>query len=102
RRPDPPGQSTSGHPPCPFPSSRSTASISPTTTPLRSGASGVTDATSIPALTRRSAACSAVSLRSTNSRTHEYGIFIGSGELLQEAQVVLEEQPQIVAALPPH
>src|SRR5437773_2035135 len=78
------------------------ASISPTTTPLRSGASGVTDATSIPALTSRSAACAAVSRRSTNSRTHPYGIFIGSRELPEEAQVVLEEQPQIVDAVLQH
>src|SRR5436309_2420749 len=78
------------------------ASISPTITPLRSGASGVTDATSIPALTRRSAACEAVSRRSTNSRTHPYGIFIGSRELLEEAQVVLEEQPEIVDAVLQH
>src|SRR5437867_4912485 len=78
------------------------ASISPTITPLRSGASGVTDATSMPALTRRSAACPAVSRRSTNSRTHAYGIFIASRELLQEAQVVLEEQPQIVDAVLQH
>src|SRR5258705_3199524 len=78
------------------------ASISPTTTPLRSGASGVTDATSIPALTSRSAACAAVSRRSTNSRTHPYGIFIGSRELPEEPQVVLEEQPEIVDAVLQH
>src|SRR5215475_3748753 len=78
------------------------ASISPTTTPLRSGATGVTDATSMPALTRRSAACAAVSLRSTNSRTQPYGIFIASRELPEEAQVVLEEEPQVVDAVLQH
>ena len=53
------------------PSSRSTLSISPTTTPRSpDGASGVTLATSRPALTRRSAASCAESLTSTNSRTH--------------------------------
>src|SRR5499426_149540 len=78
------------------------ASISPTTTPLRSGASGVTDATSMPALTRRSAACSAVSLRSTSSRTQPYGIFIASRELSEEAQVVLEEEAQVVDAVLQH
>src|SRR5207253_10666157 len=56
----------------------------------------------MPALTRRSAACPAVSRRSTSSRTHAYGIFIASRELLQEAQVVLEEQSQIVDAVLQH
>src|SRR4029453_18422533 len=50
----------------------------------------------------RSAACAAVSRRSTNSRTHPYGIFIGSRELSEEAQVVLEEQSQIVDAVLQH
>src|SRR5215470_1864211 len=78
------------------------ASISPTMTPLRSGASGVTEATSMPALTSRSAACSAVSRRSTSSRTQPYGIFIASRELPEEAQVVLEEETQVVDAVLQH
>src|SRR5437879_2516748 len=77
------------------PSSRSMASISPATTPRKSGASGVTDATSTPALMRRSAACAALRSSSTSSRTQRYGIFM-LGELPQEAQVVLEEQAEIV------
>src|SRR5262249_34973476 len=84
------------------PSSRSMASISPTTTPLRSGASGMTDATSMPALTRRSAACSAVSRRSTSSRPQPYGSFLVSRESPEEAQVVLEEEAQIVDAVLQH
>ena len=57
------------------PRSRSIASISPITAPRRpTGASGVTLATSIPALTRRSAASCGESFRSTNSRTQPYGI----------------------------
>src|SRR5262252_6255141 len=92
------------------------ASISPTTTPWRSGgASGVTEATSTPALIRRSAAWPALSGRSTNSRIQRYGIFtiagtaspdwLGGGpeatavdscELPEEAEVVLEEQTDVV------
>jgi len=59
------------------PSSRSIASISPTTTPARpAGASGMTLATSMPALTSRSAASAALSARSANSVTQRYGIFM--------------------------
>src|SRR4030095_10890551 len=74
------------------------ASISPTTTPRRSGAMGVTLATSTPALIRRSAACSAVRSTSPSSRTQPYGIFT-SGELPQEAQVVVEKQTDVVDAV---
>src|SRR4029453_7340558 len=73
-------------------------SISPTTTPRRSGATGVTLATSTPALIRRSAACSAVRSPSTSSPTQPYGIFM-SGELPQEAQVVLQKQTDVVDAV---
>ncbi len=52
------------------PSSRSIASISPTTTPARpAGVSAVTLATSTPAFVSRSAASAAASFRSTSSRT---------------------------------
>src|SRR5207245_6493058 len=61
------------------PSSRSIASISPTTTPRTSGASGVTAATSIPAFVSRSAASAGDSRRSTNSWSHLYGIFMVTG-----------------------
>src|SRR5947208_582879 len=61
------------------PSSRSIASLSPTTTPRTSGASGVTAATSIPAFVRRSAASAGDSRRSTNSWSHLYGIFMVTG-----------------------
>src|SRR5437867_698276 len=104
------------------PSSRSIASISPTTTPRSSGVSGVTLATSTPALIRRSAACSAVRSRSTNSRIQRYGIFMvasdtrpgcaagarlrvrvaPSCELAQEAQIVLEEETDVVDAVLEH
>src|SRR5262245_65334028 len=50
----------------------------------------------MPALTRRSAACAAVSRGSTNSRTQPYGIFIASRELPEEPQVVVEEQAEVV------
>src|SRR2546425_2396720 len=59
------------------PSSRSIAPIRPTATPDRSaGLSGVMPVPSMPAFIRRSAACGGVRSRSTNSRTHLYGIFM--------------------------
>src|SRR5215472_4003445 len=95
------------------PRSRSIASIWPTTTPESPSATGVTEAPSIPALMRRSAISRGGRSVSTNSRSQRYEIFIAprarsSGgcerrassrhgpELLEKAQVVLVEQPDVV------
>src|ERR1700675_2659485 len=86
------------------------ASIRPTTTPDKPSTSGCTEATSIPALTRRSAMAAGGRSVSTNSRSQRYEIFTADpspfplprgerergGDLSQEAHVVLEEEPDVV------
>src|SRR5690349_7396225 len=82
----------------------STVNSSPTPTFCQSAPHGMIAFTSIPSRVRRSASCSGVRSKSTNSRSHESGTLTGwsSSELLQEAQVVLEEQPQVRDAVLEH
>src|SRR5262247_420140 len=78
------------------------ASISPMTTPDRPSTRGWMAATSMPALTRRSATVADGRSVSTNSRSQRYETFRAvssprpDGELKQEAHVVLEEQTDVV------
>src|SRR5262244_1574419 len=84
------------------PRSCSMASISPMTTPDRPSTSGWRAATSMPALTRRSATTAGGRSVSTNSRSQRYETFRAvpsprpDGELREEAHVVLEEQTDVV------
>src|SRR5215470_300594 len=81
------------------------ASISPMTTPDSPSTRGTIAATSIPALTRRSATAAGGRSVSTNSRSQRYEIFTAfpspsavrrGRELREEAHVVLEEQADVV------
>src|SRR5215467_9704677 len=84
------------------PRSCSMASISPMTTPDRPSTRGWRAATSMPALTRRSATTAGGRSVSTNSRSQRYETFRAvpsprpDGELREEAHVVLEEQTDVV------
>src|SRR5215471_2267950 len=87
------------------PRSCSMASISPMTTPDSPSTRGRIAATSIPALTRRSAIVAGGRSVSTNSRSQRYEIFTACPsppavrrcrELREEAHVVLEEQADVV------
>src|SRR5262249_7645861 len=83
----------------------STASSSPTTTFCQSAPHGMIALTSIPRRVRRSASCAGGRSNSTNSRSQERGTLIGvspSSELLEEAQVVLEEQADVRDAVLEH
>src|SRR5262244_1076295 len=88
------------------PRSCSMASISLMTTPDRPSTSGWMAATSMPALTRRSATSAGGRSLSTNSRSQRYETFRAvpsprpDGELRQEAHVVLEEQTDVVDLVP--
>src|SRR3990172_5769426 len=99
------------------PRSFSMASISPTTTPDSPSTTGLADAPSIPARTSRSLISAGPTSVSTNSLSHRYEIFPGASsaslsprgrgtgegaELAEEAQVVLEEEPDIVDAVLEH
>src|SRR5262245_2224451 len=68
---------------------------SPTTTPVNGGATGRSDSTSTPDIVSRRASSSGPSGGSTKVRSQRSENCI-SGELPQEAQIVLEEQPQVV------
>ena len=98
---------------------RTTESTSPTITPGSGGAAGVTDSTSSPAIVSRAARSREIWLRATfpvrnvapshisgprSSRSHARLTCIvrASGELPQEAQVVLEHQAQVVDAVAQH
>ena len=74
----------------------------PTTTPANGGAAGATSSTSRPAIVSvsHSAALSSGGSHSVRSQCSEN--FIALGELAQEAQVVLEEQAQVVDAVAQH
>src|SRR6266550_8431838 len=82
----------------------STASSSPTTTFAQSLPRRSMPLTSMPSIVRRAASSSGASSTSTSSRSHDSGTLIGgsSSELAQEAQVVLEEEAQVVDPVPEH
>src|SRR5690606_29306906 len=87
---------------------RSQPTISATITPRNSGAAGAMPSTSRPAMVSRSPRAAGLSSTATHSRSQSVLIFIarlssdGSTELLQEAQIVLEEDAQVVDAVAQH
>src|SRR5882672_9403739 len=79
-----------------------TDSTWPTTTPLKGGATGEQVSTSTPDIVSRCASSSDPSGGSTKLRSQRSEICMGSGELPQKAQVVFEEQPQVVDPVAKH
>src|SRR5688572_5825903 len=103
-------QTTCSGPPLPMLTSQSvslsafgclaTVRISPTTMPLKGGATALRDSTSRPDMVSRCASASVSSDGSTRARSQLSGISIS--ELLEEAQVAVEEQAQVVDAVAEH
>src|SRR5512134_128584 len=69
---------------------------------IQSSRSGSTCSTSMPPIASASASARAASGGLTKLRSQLSGNFMRSVELLQEAQVVLEEQPQVAHAITQH
>src|SRR3990172_6913305 len=82
-----------------------TSSTRATTTVEKTGATGVTVSTSTPDIVSRCASSSVVNAGSTIVRSQLSGNCMGSGasgELAQEPQVAVEEQPEVVDPVPEH
>src|SRR5690606_19547089 len=75
----------------------------PTTTPSRAGPAGRTSSTSSPAVVSSSARLAPSPSTTTHSRSHSRLMrTVPLPELLEEAQIVLEEQPQVVHPVAQH